>query len=551
MLRSAATSVAIPLLATTLCFLARAQEGGVPVVIDGQEIVRVYAPLGPVSVPERAPAIENRILMLARRRFSGRVGTRPIPSEKATAVVVGPLVVMTVTELDAEAAGLPPDQLAERYAANIQQAIETYRIRHTWSNLLLALLKTVVAWCAFWFCGWTFWKGIDRVRARFEQRFRSRAVQLAAGGFSRFLLERGRPLVTTALTVAAGFAILSAFSFVLSYTFGLYPQTAGISTTLWDYIDSIFRAVTKAIVGYLPSGGFVVVTIIGTFYVLRILKSLSDAVERGDLSLKGIHPEMARPTFQLTRLLLVLIALIVVFPYLPAGNSDAFKGISLFIGLLLSLGSSSAVSNVLAGLVLTYMRPYHGGDRVKIADTVGDIVEKSLLVTRVRTIKNVEVVIPNSAILSNQIHNYSALARTSGLILNTTVTIGYDASWRTVHELLRQAALDTDGILQDPPPFVFETSLNDFHVSYELNAYTDRANDIQEIYSHLHEAIQDRFTGAGVEIMSPAYHSLRDGNTVTIPQSHRPPGYEPPRFHVSTEANASRAGGARDPLNRN
>jgi small-conductance mechanosensitive channel len=240
----------------------------------------------------------------------------------------------------------------------------------------------------------------------------------------------------------------------------------------------------------------------------------------------------------------VIIAFIVAFPYLPGGNSDAFKGVSLFIGLLLSLGSSSAVSNVLAGLVLTYMRPYHGGDRVKIADTVGDIVEKSLLVTRVRTIKNVEVVIPNSAILSNQILNYSALARSRGLILNTTVTIGYDASWRTVHELLRQAALDTDGILHDPPPFVFETSLNDFHVSYELNAYTDRANDIQDIYSHLHEAIQDRFNRAGVEIMSPAYHSLRDGNTVTIPRSQRPAGYEPPRFHVSTEANANRAGGS-------
>jgi small-conductance mechanosensitive channel len=544
MTRFAASSIAIPLLATTLCLVARAQEDGVPVVIDGQEIVRIYGPLGPISVPERARAIEDRILMLSGKRFSARVGIRPMPLENATAVVVGALVIMTVTELDAEPAGLPSDQLAARYAVNIQQAIETYRLRHTWSNFLLALLKTAAAWCAFWFGGWAFWKGINNVRARLEQRFRDQAVQLAAGGFSRFLLERGRPLVTTALAMAAAFAILSTFSFVLSYTFGLYPQTAGISTTLWDYIASIFRAVANAMVGYLPSGGLVVVTIIVTFYLLRLLKSVADAVERGDLSIKGIHPEMARPTFQLTRLLLMIIAFIVAFPYLPGGNSDAFKGVSLFIGLLLSLGSSSAVSNVLAGLVLTYMRPYHGGDRVKIADTVGDIVEKSLLVTRVRTIKNVEVVIPNSAILSNQIHNYSALSRSRGLILNTTVTIGYDASWRAVHDLLRQAALDTDGILHDPPPFVFETSLNDFHVSYELNAYTDRANDIQEIYSHLHEAIQDRFNCAGVEIMSPAYHSLRDGNTVTIPRSQRPAGYEPPRFHVSSEANASRAGGS-------
>jgi small-conductance mechanosensitive channel len=251
---------------------------------------------------------------------------------------------------------------------------------------------------------------------------------------------------------------------------------------------------------------------------------------------------MVKPTYQLVRLLVVLIALVVTFPYLPGGNSDAFKGISIFIGLLLSLGSSSAVSNVLAGLVLTYMRPYRGGDRVKIADTVGDVVEKTLLVTRVRTPKNVEVVIPNSAILSNQILNYSALASSRGLILNTTVTIGYDAAWRTVHELLRRAALETDGILHDPPPFVLQTSLNDFHISYELNAYTGRPNEIQEIYSRLHEAIQDAFNLAGVEIMSPAYHALRDGNMVTIPDGSRA-AFQPHAFVVSAGANAEKVGG--------
>src|SRR4029079_5687489 len=133
---------------------------------------------------------------------------------------------------------------------------------------------------------------------------------------------------------------------------------------------------------------------------------LADALERGDLSVTGVHPEMARPTFQLIRLLLFLVCVVVFFPYLPGGKSDALKGISIFVGLLLSLGSSSAVSNVLAGLVLTYMRPFHAGDRVKIADTIGDVLERALLVTRLRTIKNVEVVIPNSAILSNQILNY-------------------------------------------------------------------------------------------------------------------------------------------------
>ena len=205
---------------------------------------------------------------------------------------------------------------------------------------------------------------------------------------------------------------------------------------------------------------------------------------------------MAKPTYQLARIVVMLFALVVVFPYLPGGKSEAFKGVSIFLGLLLSLGSSSAVSNVLAGLVLTYMRPFRAGDRVKIADTIGDVLEKTLLVTRAADDQERRSGDSQRRHPQQPDLNYSALARTRGLILHTTVTIGYDAPWRTVHELLIRAALGTEGMLPDPPPFVLETSLNDFHISYELNAYTDRANEIQDIYSRLHEAIQDSFNEA-------------------------------------------------------
>jgi len=524
------------LIVLAFCFLVGAQEGGLPVVIDGEEIVRIYAPLGSFTVQERAEAIEDRILALARKRTSEQITTRPAGAEKATTVVSGPLLIMTVTELDADGAGAPRELLAERYAAAIQRTIDTYRVRHTWSNLFIALLKTLLVWSGYFFGGWAVWKAVQWFRVRLEQQFTRRALAMETRGLNRLLLERGRPLVMATIGLATLITLVSGFSLALSYTFGLYPQTAGISTTLWEYLASVFRAVGSAALHYVPSGGVVVITILAAHYGLRVLRFLGEAVEHGDLSVKGLHPEMAKPTYQLVRILVVLVALVVVFPYLPGGNSEAFKGVSIFVGVLLSLGSSSAVSNVLAGVVLTYMRPYHDGDRVKIADTVGDVVAKSLLVTRVRTIKNVEVVIPNSAILSNQILNYSALARARGLILHTTVTIGYDAPWRKVHELLQRAALGAEGILHDPLPFILQTSLNDYHVSYELNAYTDRPNEIQDIYSRLHEAIQDAFNRAGVEIMSPAFHALRDGNTVTIPEVERPDGYEPRSFRVMSEA---------------
>ena len=202
------------------------------------------------------------------------------------------------------------------------------------------------------------------------------------------------------------------------------------------------------------------------------------------------------------------------------------------MGILISLASSSALSNMIAGIVLTYTGAFRLGDRVKVGDSFGDIVETSLLATRVRTIKNEDVTIPNSIVLGTSTINYSRCAPTLGLILHTSVTIGYDSPWRQVHDLLVDAALATPGILREPRPFVWQTALNDFHVTYEINAYTDTPRQMIDIYAALHAKIQDAFAAAGVEIMSPSYTSLRDGNTVAIPESARPPGYRVPAFRV-------------------
>jgi small-conductance mechanosensitive channel len=197
-----------------------------------------------------------------------------------------------------------------------------------------------------------------------------------------------------------------------------------------------------------------------------------------------------------------------------------------------ALLTRSAVSNVIAGLVLTYMRSFRIGDRVKIADTTGDVVEKTLLITRIQTVKNVEVTVPNSLVLGSHIVNFSTSAKTKGLILHTQVTIGYDAPWKKVHELLIQAALNTDEILSEPKPFVLQTSLDDSYVSYEINAYTHNAHRMAGIYSMLHQNIQDAFNKAGVEIMSPSFSAIRDGNTVTIPKENREANYQAPSFRV-------------------
>ncbi|MCK4725330.1 MAG: mechanosensitive ion channel, partial [Anaerolineales bacterium] len=215
--------------------------------------------------------------------------------------------------------------------------------------------------------------------------------------------------------------------------------------------------------------------------------------------------------------LTVALALVAAYPYIPGSDSPAFRYISLFIGFLLSLGSTSLVANIIAGIVLTYTRGLKVGDRVQIGETVGDVVDRTLLATRIRTIKHVVITIPNGIVLNSHIVNFSSTAQDRGLILNTKVTIGYNVPWRQVHMLLIEAALATDHILENPSPFVFQTSLNDVHITYEVNAYTREPELMATTYSELHQSIQDYFNTAGVEILSPTYSAWRDGNPSTIP----------------------------------
>ena len=226
---------------------------------------------------------------------------------------------------------------------------------------------------------------------------------------------------------------------------------------------------------------------------------------------------------------------VLIFPYLPGSDSQVFKGVSVFLGVLFTFGSSGSLSNVIAGLVLTYMRAFKIGDRVKIADITGDIIEKSLLVTRVRTANNEMISIPNSNVIGSHTINYSSDSLDKGLILHTTVTIGYDVPWKNIHQALLDAVDRTEHLLKEPKPFVLQTGLEDFYVAYQINAYTREANKQAGIYSHLHQNIQDCCNEAGIEIMSPHYRAARDGSLTTIPEKYHSKDYKVPSFNIKIE----------------
>jgi small-conductance mechanosensitive channel len=422
--------------------------------------------------------------------------------------------------------------LAKEYAeilrASARGHIETYADRSVALGVAYGFLVTaaLIAFLLFFkrlfprlYSAVDAWKG-TRIRAiRFQsiELIREESVLALVKGAMRWI----RILATVLL-----------FYFYVPLVLGFFPWTKGVSAVLIDYVLRPVKFVGSGILAFLPNLFFLIVIALVTRYALRLIRAFFSEVGKGRFVIKGFYSEWAEPTFKIVRILVVAFAAVVAFPFIPGSESPAFRGVSIFLGVLVSLGSTSAVANIVAGVILTYMRPFHVGDRVKIADSVGDVVEKTLLVTRIRTVKNVGVTIPNSMILGSHIVNFNSSAKEHGLILNTGVTIGYDIDWRKVHELLISAARRTADILESPSPFVLQTSLNDFYVSYELNAYTEKPQIMERTYSLLHQNIQDAFNEAGVEIMSPHYGQIRDGNKTAIPDSYLPPEYVPGAIRV-------------------
>ena len=322
------------------------------------------------------------------------------------------------------------------------------------------------------------------------------------------------------------------FYATLSLMLGFSPTTRGLAKTLLDSFLGALQALGASIVNYLPSLLFLVVLFFAGRYLIRLIEIVFTGIVVGRISIAGFDKEWARPTFRILRLLIVIFLVIVAIPYLPAFSSPAFQAVSIFLGVLVSLGSSGAVSNAISGIVLTYTRAFSLGDCVGVADATGDVIERATFVTRIRTIKNVDIAVPNATVLANPIINFSAQAQATGIILHPSVTIGYDVAWQRVHELLVEAARATDEVEASPEPFVLQSGLDDFYVRYELNAYTRDAKRMAVTYSDLYRNIQERFHAAGVEIASPHLSAIRDGNAAEIPQEHLPKDYQPASFRL-------------------
>lgn len=521
----------------TFSFLASAETAPEckKIVFGGTEIGCLVNGVGPFTTDERIKGIEQRLVRIAADATFDPIHIIVLNNPDNTEIVAGETVITYLQDSDLSATSdLSRAQFAQGWADRMREGVLKYRELRSPEELTWSVGYTLLATLGLAFLLKLFSFVANKTRTFIESKASQKINSLKIKDHE--FLSTVRIISVLQWTVRA---IRIALTLLVIYTyiplvFSFYSVTANWTPKLYGYIKTPLITLLDVVINYIPNLFFVIIIAVCAHYFVKLIKLFFVEIENGHIRFDGFFKDWAQPTYKLVRILIFISAFIMAFPYLPGSSSPAFQGVSVFIGVLVSLGSSSAVANVVAGIVLTYMRPFKIGDRVKISETMGDVIEKTLLVTRIRTIKNVDITIPNSMVLGSHIINYSSTAEEEGLILNTTVTIGYDAPWRQVHELLKAAAKQTDLILQDKEPFILQTALNDFYVSYELNAYTKSASKMAKIYSDLHTNIQETFNAAGVEIMSPHYSALRDGNEVTIPANQRSNDYVVPSFRVKS-----------------
>ncbi len=506
-------------------------NSGYPVILRYDTLFVIYSGVGSFSALDRVNAITSKIKLIAEKSDfdSSKLSTR---TTDITEIFYENIIVLGLSDNDAIWNNTDVNTLARNYINIINRSVIKYKSDTSFTSWLIRIAKVLVIiillGAILKAVKWLFVK----INVQIEGLKGTKLKGITIKSYQLMDHEKQTNAVLIAAKFIKWFLIIIFVYFALTLLFGVFPETRNIADTLLQYIISPAKNIARGIINFIPNLFTIIVIFIVTRYIVKFVKFIGCEVEKENLSFKGFYPDWAKPTTNIIVVLLYAFMFIAIFPYLPGSDSPVFRGVSVFLALLFSLGSTTAVANVVAGLVITYMRPFKIGDRVKIGEVTGDILEKGFLVTRVRTIKNEDITIPNASILAGHTVNYSTSSESLGLILYTSVTIGYDVPWKTVHELLINAAKETEGIDRTKTPFVLQTRLDDFYVSYQINAYTSLANKQALIYSELHKNIQDKFNEGGVEIMSPHYNALRDGNLTTIPANYLPNDYKTPDFNV-------------------
>jgi small-conductance mechanosensitive channel len=510
---------------------------GFPVKLDGQTLFQVRDGVpGVVSAKERAQIINQRLAQVANDANTPLDAFRVENTNGESVVKAGDVVLFTIREADAKALNEPREALAAKALKLMRTSVEEYRESRSVRKVIEGVIYAVVSTIALVL----FLNLVQRLTATLLVRVRAaRQVNALSLRFRDYRLlgsDATSYLLGGIIRLSRLVIILGVLSLYLPFFLSQFPGTKALGKGLLGSIAKQFQGMIDAFVDYLPNLITIGLIVFVTNYVIEFAKLVISELGRDDVY-TWFYPEWIKPTSRLVEFAIIATTCVIGAPYLPGFGSPAFQGISIFLGALFTLGSSSAISNAIAGIILIYTRAFRIGDVIRIGDITGKVIDKSLFVTRIARFPQEIVVIPNTSVLNGNVTNFSSVPRIVGepLIIHTTVTLGYDLPWRKVEETMIKAAIATPGILAEPSPFVLQTGLNDFHISYQINAFTDCPEVMPVTFTKLHQNIQDYCNAAGIEIMSPNFFALRDGNHSTMPADYLPADYQTPGFQVKTQ----------------
>ncbi|WP_455607336.1 mechanosensitive ion channel family protein [Bacteroides sp.] len=496
----------------------RRMTPGIPVIVEGDTLYYLFAKRGGHTPQQRAEMNAAAITELGKRFNLQPDSVYIESSDIVTDLMYGNKVLSSFTDQDGLWEGCSRDQLAAAKRKVIVDKLKVMKDEHSlWQlgkRILYFILVIVGQFLLFKLTIWLF----NKLKARIQRLKDTKLKPISIQDYELLDTQKQVNLLVFLASLLRYAVMLLQLILTVPLLFAIFPQTKDLAYKLFSYIWDPIKSIFLGIVEYIPNLFTIFVIWLAVKYLVRLVRYLASEIQSERLKIGGFYADWAMPTFHIVRFLLYAFMIAMIYPYLPGSKSGVFQGISVFVGLIVSLGSSTVIGNIIAGLVITYMRPFKLGDRIKLNDTTGNVIEKTPLVTRIRTPKNEVVTIPNSFIMSSHTVNFSQSARDYGLIIHSEVSIGYDIPWRKTHQLLIEAALNTPGVVDDPRPFVLETSLQDYYPVYQVNAYIKDANQLAQVYSDLHQNIQDRFNEEGIEIMSPHYIATRDGSETTIPK---------------------------------
>lgn len=502
------------------------QERARTVYIFHQPIVMLQAKFGLTTPEERVLRIRNTLQNFTQQDVLEPLKIVPVTryNQQGRLIVMNgkPVMLLAQADLD-EGDDLTLDQAAQRVLTRMEAQRTALRDQYDGSWLLLSTLKTVAGLLAlflFWYGAWRSWRWVRRFYRRRILENRS----VIPPRWRKFIGAIETRLYAL-LMILLG--ILGLYVW-LSWAFSLFPWTRVWGASLGDWSMRVLRDIALSIISALPGIMIVLIIFLITAFILKLLKVVLNQVEAGRLQLPGIHPETVGATRKLISVVVWLFALSAAYPFLPGANSLAFKGISVFFGLMLTLGSAGVMNHAMSGLVLIYSRALRKGDVIRVADNEGLVTEIGMLATKIITRENYVVTVPNAVVVSGKITNLSALDPAGGINLTVGVTIGYDTPWRQVHAMLEMAARRASCIDHSVPPLVRQLGLMDWYIAYELQVKLVSGQSLAAARNELHSHIQDVFNEFNVQIMSPNFVMQPEGAVMVAQENWYPAPAEPP-----------------------